>query len=124
MARVLIVDDDSSVRSTLRHKLEDMGHRVMDASGGREALLIADRQQPDVAIVDILMPEMDGLEVIKEFRRKHYRFPIVAMPAHGTTKRSWYGDVAKMFGADDVLEKPFTPKEVETIVSRLIKQGS
>ena len=70
------------------------------------------------------MPEKDGLEVIKEFRRKHYRFPIVAMPAHGTTKRSWYGDISKMFGADDVLEKPFTPQEVETIVSRLIKQGS
>ncbi len=44
MARVLIVDDESSVRSTLRHKLEDMGHRVMDVRDGRDALLIADRQ--------------------------------------------------------------------------------
>jgi DNA-binding response OmpR family regulator len=124
MVRILIVDDDSNVRSALRQKLEDMGHRVRDASNGRNALLIADKQQPDIAIVDILMPEMDGIEIIKEFRRKHYHFPIIAMPSHGTTKRAWYGDIARMFGADDVLEKPFTPKEVETIVSRLIKQGT
>ena len=124
MARVLIVDDDSSVRSALRQQLEDMGHRVRDTSDGRKALLIVDAQQPDIAIVDILMPEMDGIEIIKEFRRKHYRFPIIAMPAPGTAKSAWYGHIAKMFGADDVLEKPFTPKEVETIVSRLIKQGT
>jgi DNA-binding response OmpR family regulator len=124
MVRVLIVDDDPNVRSALRQKLEDMGHRVRDTSNGRNALLIADRQQPDIAIVDILMPEMDGIEIIKEFKRKHYRFPIIAMPAHGTAKSTWYGHIAKMFGADDVLEKPFTPKEVETIVNRLIKRGA
>jgi DNA-binding response OmpR family regulator len=123
MACVLIVDDELSVRSTLRHKLEDMGHQVLDASGGREALCIADGQRPDIAIVDILMPEMDGIETINAFRRKDYRFPIIAMPAHGTAKRTWYGNIAKMLGADDVLEKPFTPKEVETIVDRVIEQS-
>jgi len=123
MVRILIVDDDSNVRAALRQKLEDMGHRVRDASNGRNALLIADKQQPDIAIVDILMPEMDGIETIKEFRRKDYRFPIIAMPAHGTAKSTWYGDIAKLFGADDVLEKPFTPKEIETIVDRVIEQS-
>jgi CheY-like chemotaxis protein len=64
MVRVPIVDDESSVRSTVRRKLEDYGHRVMSASDGREALRIADRQQPVVAIVDILMPEMKEVETI------------------------------------------------------------
>ena len=122
MVCVLIVDDDSRVRSTLRQNLEAMGHCVRDACDGRKALAIADKHRPDIAIVDILMPEMDGIETIREFRRKHYRFPIIAMPAHGTTKRNWYGDIARMFGADDVLVKPFTPTDVEKIVSRFVKQ--
>ena len=99
-----------------------MGHSVMDASDGQKALLIVGKQKPDVALVDIIMPDMDGLEIIKEFKRKHYGFPIIAMPAQGMRKRAWYGEVAKMFGADEVLEKPFTPKEVETIVGRVIEQ--
>jgi DNA-binding NtrC family response regulator len=123
MVCVLVIDDDSNVRTILRQKLEDMGHRVRDASDGRNALLIADRQKPDIAIVDILMPEMDGIEIIKAFRRKHYHFPIIAMPGHGTAKTAWYGDIARMFGADDVLEKPFTPKEVEIVVDRVIEQS-
>ena len=122
MACILIVDDEASVRVALRQKLEEMGHCVKDASDGRKALLIVEEHEPDVALVDIIMPEMDGLERIKEFKRKHYGFPIIAMPSHGMRKRAWYSDVAKMFGADEVLEKPFTPKEVETIVSRIIEQ--
>ena len=118
MVCVLVVDDDSSVRFALRQKLEAMGHCVRDACDGRKALIIADKHRPDIAIVDILMPEMDGIEIIKEFRRRDYSFPIIAMPAHGTTRRNWYGDIAKMFGADDVLEKPFMPEDVETIVRR------
>ena len=120
MVCVLVVDDEQSVRSVLRRKLESMGHRVLDASDGREALRILEGQRPDIAMVDILMPEMDGIEVIKEFRRNAYHFPIIAMSAHGTAKRSWYGDIAKMFGAHDVLEKPFTPIEVEAVVDRVL----
>jgi CheY-like chemotaxis protein len=124
MVCVLIVDDELSVRSTLRHKLEGMGHQVLDASDGREALRIAEGQRPDIAIVDILMPEMDGIEIIKEFKSKDYRFPIIAMHSQGTARSTWYGNIAKMLGADDVLEKPFTASEVETIVSRLIKENA
>jgi two-component system alkaline phosphatase synthesis response regulator PhoP len=124
MVCVLIVDDELSVRSTLRHKLEGIGHQVLDASDGREALRIAEGQRPDIAIVDILMPEMDGIEIIKEFKSKDYRFPIIAMHSKGTARSTWYGNIAKMLGADDVLEKPFTASEVETVVSRLIKQGT
>ncbi len=121
MVCVLIVDDELSVRSTLRHKLEDMGHEYVDASDGREALRIAEGRRPDIAIVDILMPEMDGIEIIKEFKSKDYRFPIIAMHSQGTARSIRYGNIAKMLGADDVLEKPLTASEVETIVSRLIK---
>ena len=84
---------------------------------------IVEGQRPDIAIVDILMPEMDGIEIIREFRQKGHRFPIIAMPASGTIKTAWYGDIARMFGADDVLEKPFTPTEVETVVDRVIEQS-
>ena len=124
MVCVLIVDDELSVRSTLRHKLEGMGHEVVDASDGRDALRIAEGQRPDIAIVDILMPEMDGIEIIKEFKSKDYRFPIIAMHPQGTERSIWYGNIAKMLGADDVLEKPFRAREVETMVSRLIKEDA
>ena len=120
MVCVLIVDDELSVRSTLRHKLEGMGHEVVDASDGRDALRIAERRRPDIAIVDILMPEMDGIEIIKEFKSKDYRFPIIAMHSQGTARSIRYGNIAPMLGAADVLEKPLTASEVETIVSRLI----
>ena len=124
MACVLIIDDDPSVRSALRKALESMGHLVFDASDGWKGLVIADEHQPDVALVDIIMPEMDGLEVIRKFKEKHYQFPIIAMPAQAATQRPWYGDIAKLFGADDLLEKPFTSEEIESVVNRLIKQNT
>ncbi len=123
MVCVLVVDDEHSVRSLLRRKLESMGHQVLDARDGREALRILEGQRPDIAMIDVLMPEMDGIEVIMEFKRNAYHFPIIAMPAQGTAKSSWYGDIARMFGAHDVLEKPFTPNEVEAVVDKIIKQS-
>ncbi len=68
-----------------------------------------------------MMPEMDGIETMLELKRRKCRFPVVAMPVSETTTGAWSADVAKMLGADEILEKPFTPKEVETIVDGIIK---
>ncbi len=121
MATVLIVDDDREIRSALRHILEHAGHRVLEAKHGREALCIVDQHVPDIMLLDIMMPEMDGVETMLEMKRRECRFPVVAMPYSGTTIGSWSADVAKTLGAVEILEKPFTPKEVETIVDRIIK---
>ncbi len=121
MATVLIVDDDREIRSALRHILEHAGHRVLEAKHGREALCIVDQHGPDIMLLDIMMPVMDGVETMLEMKRRECRFPVVAMPSSGTTKGSWSADVAKTLGAVAILEKPFTLKEVETIVDRIIK---
>lgn len=124
MATVLVVDDDQDIRSSLRTILELAHHRVLEAQHGLEALKMVESDEPDLMLLDIIMPEMDGLETLKELRRTHHRFPIVAMPAHGTTSRAWYADVARMFGADEVLEKPFTESDVMKVLDRTVAHGS
>ena len=121
MATVLVVDDDREIRAALRHILEHAKHHVLEAKHGREALCIVDQHVPDIMLLDIMMPEMDGIETLLEMKRRECRIPVVAMPVSGTTKGSWSADVIKTLGADEILEKPFTPEEVETIVDRIIE---
>ncbi len=93
MATVLVVSDDREIRSALRHILEHAEHRVLEAKHGREALCIVDQHVPDIILLDIMMPEMDGVETMLE---------MVATLVSGTTKGSWSADVAKMLGADEI----------------------
>ena len=94
---VLIVDDDPNTRELLRAVLEPLEHNVSEASNGREAVRSVERHEPDLMIVDILMPEMDGLETIRFLRRKGYRTPIIAMPAGKDVMAERYSDIARSF---------------------------
>lgn len=119
---VLIVDDDPKVRQTLRAILEASSHSVMEAGNGREALPLIERHKPDLMIVDIVMPEMDGLETIRLLRRKGLRMPIIAMPLRADSTAKRYSEFAKSFGADDVLLKPFADTDVLEVVARVLGQ--
>lgn len=122
MLGVLIVDDDPKTRRVLREILEPLNHSVLEAGNGREALPLVAQHEPDLMIVDILMPEMDGLETIRYLRRKGYRMPIIAMPAGKYLTAKRYSEFAKTFGADDVLMKPFGRAEVLKVLRRTLGQ--
>ena len=122
MLGVLIVDDDPKTRRVLREILEPLNHSVLEAGNGREALPLVAQHEPDLMIVDILMPEIDGLETIRYLRRKGYRMPIIAMPAGKYLTAKRYSEFAKTFGADDVLMKPFGRAEVLKVLRRTLGQ--
>ncbi len=106
MARILVVDDDDSIREMLRAMLERDGHEVVDASNGVEAIALYRLTQVDVVITNILMPEKEGLETIRELREEFPDVKIIAMSGGGQLGTVSYLEVARAFGAIDTLPKP------------------
>jgi DNA-binding response OmpR family regulator len=107
MPRILIIDDEVSVRTMLRRSLEEAGHTVFEASGGREGLNLSRRERTDVVVTDLYMPDTDGIEVIRELRRVSTHPKIICMSGGGQTEVFDWGRAALALGADRVLLKPF-----------------
>ena len=100
---VLIADDDENFRVLARALLEDAGIQVEEARDGREAVHKMQRCPQAVLLIDIVMPEFDGLEAIRLMHNSYPQAPIVAIS--GATRREWYLDIAVRFGATVALEK-------------------
>lgn len=105
MASILLVEDDSDVRTLLRYALERAGHAVTEAWNGRDALEQYTRVPWDVVVTDILMPEKDGLALIRELKRLDAGVRIIAMT--GGIGMLDFLDVAETLGAQRTLRKPF-----------------
>jgi two-component system nitrogen regulation response regulator NtrX len=101
--RVLVVDDEEAIRSSLRMVLEYEGYRVLEAPGGDEALAAARRSSPHAILLDIKMPEMDGLEVLDALRERGYEMPVIVITGHGDIDTAIE---ATRKGAYDFFEKP------------------
>jgi DNA-binding response OmpR family regulator len=118
-ARILIVDDDSSIRTSVRLCLEAAGYGVEQATQGADALEFIHRVGPDLVLLDLAMPVMDGMTVLAEiktlFPQKAPR--IVVMTAHGSVKTAIQ---AVRLGASDFLEKPFSPEELRQSVRSVL----
>lgn len=110
--RVLVVDDEERIRNFLRSKLKASGHEVLTATNGVEALERAQVQEPDLIVLDLIMPKMDGFDTLKELR-SFSSVPVIILSAKDA-------DIDKIkglsLGADDYLSKPFNPDE---LVSRI-----
>jgi CheY-like chemotaxis protein len=108
MAQILIIDDEAPFRTMLREVLEGQGYHVLEAANGLKSLKIQSETPSDLIVIDILMPEMEGLETIMEFRRQWPDTKIVAIS--GGSKKIDFDilDVAKRLGATDTLQKPFS----------------
>ena len=107
--RVLVVDDEASIRDSLRMILEYEGYRVDEAASGAEALArVADRR-PDAVLLDIKMPEMDGLEALSAFRERGYEMPVLIISGHGDVSTAV--DATRR-GAFDFFEKPLRRERV------------
>lgn len=106
MAHILIIDDDSSVLHLFGQFLEENGYSVALAANGKEGLSMMHQQRPDLIITDIMMPEMDGLEVIHEVRMQHPDLPVIAISGGMRIRPMNFLPHAKKMGACHVLGKP------------------
>ncbi|MBI3782010.1 MAG: response regulator [Deltaproteobacteria bacterium] len=112
MAKILLVDDDAAFRSMLRRTLQRLGHEVVEAEDGEEALRTLRKLAVDLVITDIIMPNVEGIETIRALRRDYPGLKIIAMSGGGRVVRSDYLEIAEAFGAACVLRKPFPNEQL------------
>ena len=120
MARVLIIDDEVSLRRVLRSILERAGHTVLDAPDGREGMALWRRKPTDLVVTDIFMPEMDGVEFIREMKKIAVKSKIIAMSGGGRKRLLGWKAAALLMGADRVLVKPFDQRTVLLAVQDML----
>jgi DNA-binding response OmpR family regulator len=121
MADILIVDDDDQLRQLMCKSLSLAGHLVSEAANGVEATRHLRVHVPDLMITDIIMPDMDGLQLIRETKKKAPQFRILAITGGGTTDPDLRLRLAQEFGADDTLLKPFGLNDLTRKVSALLR---
>ncbi len=118
MARILLADDDPSLREVVRYALDRAGYDVIEASDGREALDRFKRHAVDLVVLDVLMPEMDGITVCRELRRAS-SVPIVFLSSRSEEVDRILG---LEMGGDDYLSKPFSPRELVSRVKAVLRR--
>ena len=116
---ILIADDDTDIRELVAYRMKRSGYVVLEAADGQEALRLATDGRPDLAILDVMMPRLDGFEVARRLRDQEStaRIPIILL-----TARAQDSDVARGFGAgaDDYIRKPFSPQELAMRVQAIL----
>jgi DNA-binding NtrC family response regulator len=112
MARILLVDDDDHVRRPVQMNLTRTGHQVVEARNGREAMDIYRREQFDVVITDLIMPEQEGLETIQQLKKHNPAVRVIAISGGGRLSANNYLQLAERLGAQRTLAKPFTTEEL------------
>ncbi|MGZ5404573.1 MAG: response regulator transcription factor [Nocardioides sp.] len=119
MARILVADDDVDIRELVEFKLSTMGHDIVSVGDGASAVEACRTQKPDLAVLDVMMPGVSGLDAIREIRSD----PSLAdLPVILLTARAQESDVETGFdsGADDYITKPFSPRELASRVEALL----
>ena len=118
---ILVVDDDFQIRKIFSQMLEMLGHQHQCAADGLEAYRLLKNTQFDMVLCDIRMPEMDGLQLIKEIKRINLDVPFIMVT--GFSDEYTYDRVMKS-GALDFIKKPFTIEELENKLNRVFKERS
>lgn len=121
MQRILLIDDDHHILLMIKKMLERAGYEVDLASNGEQGLELFKKIRADLVITDIIMPEKEGLETIREMRRIQPDLKIIAMSGGGKISADNYLETARIFGASQVLEKPFSQKTMVDAVNQLLK---
>jgi len=121
--KILIIEDERDIRDLVAHYLVKDGYKVEAASDGAKGLSLAKSLKPDLIILDLMLPEMDGLEVCKKLRAdpKTAAVPIIMLTAKGEETDKIVG---LELGADDYLTKPFSPKELTARVKALLRRAA
>lgn len=116
---ILIADDDPDILALVSFRLERAGYEVVQARNGEEAVQVALARRPDLAVIDVMMPRIDGYEATRQLRQHEgtSRMPIILL-----TARVQEEDIARGFdaGADDYVKKPFSPQELGSRVQAVL----
>jgi CheY-like chemotaxis protein len=113
--KVLIADDDQTIRALLSDMLADLGHVVVAAANGADAVELCAREQPDLVILDFLMPKLSGLDALKAMRERGLLMPAVLLTAISDASMR---DMEGFEAPDAVLEKPFKRRTIEKALAR------
>lgn len=120
MSRILVVDDDPAVRGALTRALERRGHEVVLASSGIEGAQLWREAASDLVILDVHMPDMDGIELLAQLRSLHPTVPILMVSGGAETRKMDLLRSSELLGATAQLGKPFTLAELYGVVDRLL----
>jgi DNA-binding NtrC family response regulator len=116
---ILVVDDDADIREVLGDRLQSLGYRVFAADTAKAGLDLLERQNPQVVLLDIEMPDMNGIDLLREIRRREHDVTVVMITAYGTIERAVE---AMKEGAYDFIPKPFEPDHVALIVAKALER--
>ena len=111
---VLVVDDEAAIRRIVGTSLKLMGYEVITCGSGAEALELSETQKPDIMLLDVFMPVMDGLEVLKRLRANS-KLPVIVFSAHNSTREQ-----ALKLGANEFVSKPFTPDQMAKTIAAVL----
>ena len=120
MPQIMVVDDEELVRFTLRQALEKGGFDVVEAPNGKEALELQRREPADLVVTDILMPEKEGIETIRELKREYPDTKIIAISGGGRMDNVDFLNMSRHFGTDAVLPKPFDPRDLLKLAQQFL----
>ncbi|GGH98318.1 MULTISPECIES: response regulator transcription factor [Mammaliicoccus] len=117
--KVLVVDDEQSIVTLLKYNIEQAGYQVIVAYDGVQALEKVNEEKPDLVVLDVMLPEKDGIEVCKTIRSDKNQVPILML----TAKDDEFDRVLGLeLGADDYMTKPFSPREVVARVKAILRR--
>ncbi|MBI2975627.1 MAG: response regulator [Chloroflexi bacterium] len=121
---IVCIEDDAGIIDLVKVILTRKGYRVSGAVGGREGLELIEREKPDVVLLDLMMPDMDGWEVFHQMRAREStrHIPVIVVTAKAQSIDKVLGlQIAKV---DDYLTKPFSPQELVDSIERILSRGS
>ncbi|MCL1847333.1 MAG: response regulator transcription factor [Coriobacteriia bacterium] len=118
--KILLADDDEGMRTLVEHIVLDDGHEFLVAKDGNQAIEVYEKEHPDLLILDVMMPGLNGFEVTECLRARKSSVPIILLTAKGDIVDKSIGFKA---GADDYLVKPFIPKELQLRIDALLRRG-
>lgn len=114
--KILIVDDEVHVATVLADSVRLQGHEAFVAGGGEEGLAILDQKRPDAVFLDIVMPGMGGIEVLRRIREVYPALPVIVITGHASTAEI---EEAKRLGVTDCVQKPFVLNQLSQALGRL-----
>jgi len=124
LSKILVIDDDEQIRKLLRRFLEADGHDVLSASDAIEGMTVFREQTPGLVITDILMPDKDGIELIRDLRALTPDLKIIAISGGGSCSAHLYLASSRYLGASRTLAKPFDREELKQAVDELLGEKS
>lgn len=121
--KILFVDDEEGARETGRETLQLLGYNVDVSSNGKKAIENLQQNVYDLVITDILMPEIDGMELIRNIRKNYPTLKIIAVSGGGRIEAANYLEIARLFGNVEVLEKPYSREELIRIIQKITENA-